>query len=1061
MFDGLAELGVPVNRHLLPKILQRVPAKVHEKLEKLQVANGGGVLEGVHDATSNYSGDAKFYVSAGVITTGDGDMHDGVTGVRAIDQYSSRARDFFVLSSHSDAFSAFPIAEGVCGFRKISRVSDNCTVEGRVTNATVVTNAGCFGMLVEQVSALGGPIPEVAEGDPCPPMPMSAVFDGSVVTPVAPVLPVPTFHELDGEDKQFAEPLFDWNSPFPEGIEVVSLPGWTIGLGDKMHYVVTQFRHLQKSYRSFQAFVDEVTALLAREEAELESLKRAAPAGVLTSGSPLRVTAPRRPAWCRGGSRSSTQAASECTSENVAEESLRIPKKPFVFAETRNPCDEWGETIDELHRTLFPVKVAAKRKRKSDNERTKGPVSKKSPCWPLFSKTAMLVRSQRVVLKWAWQVMNFCRETIHGVPLGFALPHHGFEPHNDWLKSHRNYHWMREYYPFLRQFLFEELPYRLDPLAHCYSDYKACVGDRVKLGVFVKDDDWETARMSMLRGLAEFGLDEVGRWDHFKTYVGAIARFSTEVFIPTHTELQGGPYPFQSGAKLIRLDLAATLVLKIYDSMSTCERCVCPEAAVRLYALRMRYYHVQYRDASLVARAQICMSPLLQQQVRRAENAIGRRAVPFWADFPYTREQFQHWRDGDCLLAIHHMFSLENRLDGEEWSMRPMPWAMLHPGLDLGVVEMELRSLFLDPWGEGPSEVGVVGELIECREEFKTLCSSKARWFHHEDSARWHRRFAMGIAHRWPTLWASAMSIAGVTGCQPRVEQFISRLWRQISVFRRGLRTPLLEGILMVTSWRFGVEVLYEILSEMVAARRESFESPGADGLSDDEARLDGALADVDGSSVAEDMGLSSEFGEYLRNDYGIMLLSDQCGLRDEAADAFFDVWRCTAVEYRRVLSNAPRPFVRAVAASSVAQMHVGSSAMQISEGLGDAWEASMRSLDREGMHPCLFYMNVFRLFSHDFQVQGEVVGCNWEELLLMPLMRDSNRECFTWAAFKTIGDIVLPATEKAQSMIDAWHILTRLSLPELAWDLVFPKFAFLVHPDLDASPEPIDPRPE
>jgi hypothetical protein len=152
-----------------------------------------------------------------------------------------------------------------------------------------------------------------------------------------------------------------------------------------------------------------------------------------------------------------------------------------------------------------------------------------------------------------------------------------------------------------------------------------------------------------------------------------------------------------------------------------------------------------------------------------------------------------------------------------------------------------------------------------------------------------------------------------------------------------------------------GVEVLYEILSEMAADRRASSQSPGADGLSDDEARLDGALADVHGSSVADDIGLSSEFGECLRNDYGIMLLSHQCGLRDEAADAFFDVWRCTAVEYRRVGSNAPRPFVPAVAASSVAQMHVASSAMPISEWLGDAWEASIRSLDMEGVRPCLF----------------------------------------------------------------------------------------------------------
>jgi hypothetical protein len=51
-----------------------------------------------------------------------------------------------------------------------------------------------------------------------------------------------------------------------------------------------------------------------------------------------------------------------------------------------------------------------------------------------------------------------------------------------------------------------------------------------------------------------------------------------------------------------------------------------------------------------------------------------------------------------------------------------------------------------------------------------------------------------------------------------------------------------------------------------------------------------------------------------------------------------------------------------------------------------------------------------------------------------MPLMRDSDRECFTWEALRSIGDIVIPATGKAESVIDAWQIPTRLALPDLAW---------------------------
>jgi hypothetical protein len=70
-----------------------------------------------------------------------------------------------------------------------------------------------------------------------------------------------------------------------------------------------------------------------------------------------------------------------------------------------------------------------------------------------------------------------------------------------------------------------------------------------------------------------------------------------------------------------------------------------------------------------------------------------------------------------------------------------------------------------------------------------------------------------------------------------------------------------------------------------------------------------------------------------------------------------------------------------------------------------------------------------------------------------MPQMMDYDRECFTGDAFKAIGDTVIPATGKTKSMIDAWPLLTRLALPDLALDLVFPNFAVLVHPDLDATP--------
>jgi hypothetical protein len=90
------------------------------------------VMEGFHDGTSNLSGGANYYVCMSIMTTGKGDMLDGVTGVRRTDQYSRRARDYYVLGGQADSLTAVPIAENVVGFRMIARSSDSCSVELRV-----------------------------------------------------------------------------------------------------------------------------------------------------------------------------------------------------------------------------------------------------------------------------------------------------------------------------------------------------------------------------------------------------------------------------------------------------------------------------------------------------------------------------------------------------------------------------------------------------------------------------------------------------------------------------------------------------------------------------------------------------------------------------------------------------------------------------------------------------------------------------------------------------------------------------------------------------------------
>jgi hypothetical protein len=74
--------------------------------------------------------------------------------------------------------------------------------------------------------------------------------------------------------------------------------GWTVRVGDSMHFSATQYRHYAKSYRSFREFILEVLAARKREVAALEALRQGKRGpGFGIGASPLRQTSAPLPAW--------------------------------------------------------------------------------------------------------------------------------------------------------------------------------------------------------------------------------------------------------------------------------------------------------------------------------------------------------------------------------------------------------------------------------------------------------------------------------------------------------------------------------------------------------------------------------------------------------------------------------------------------------------------------------------------------------------------------------------------------------------------------------------------
>jgi hypothetical protein len=87
VLSALSRFEVGANRHIPPKVMLAVPGKVYEKLERIQTDTAGAMMEGVHEGTSSLFGDANHCMSMSSITTAQGDMLVGVTGVRRTDQY--------------------------------------------------------------------------------------------------------------------------------------------------------------------------------------------------------------------------------------------------------------------------------------------------------------------------------------------------------------------------------------------------------------------------------------------------------------------------------------------------------------------------------------------------------------------------------------------------------------------------------------------------------------------------------------------------------------------------------------------------------------------------------------------------------------------------------------------------------------------------------------------------------------------------------------------------------------------------------------------------------------
>jgi hypothetical protein len=400
---------------------------------------------------------------------------------------------------------------------------------------------------------------ESGDSDLVPPITLRNVLEGSCEQAVheGVMIEVPAVHFMQAELGPFAQELKQFDESFPSGSKVCVENGFCAMIGCPTHFIMTNQRGLFNAIPSLPELV-----LRIEEAAKLRAQKLADKGDVLATALCGESAAPKGlPHMRRRG------VAPDTSSTQTAHATVDVPDggpsseaAGFDFAMDTPPCAEWGRLIDSLSEQLerdtrsdaTPCEGGPDGPGKevgADKKKIKGKRKHEGSFYRALGVFANVIKQNRSVLAAVHEMLLTCPALAGHVPQRFSCMRTGVDFKVDWSGVPHQVEWMAENVQWLQEFLFND------------DGFLCANGDTVYV---CADEDWLSARNSMLSSLSALGLDAQPMWKFWRMQIRVVAKLVKEVLLPMNKEMQRDPAPLDMGWRFETINFAATRVVQIF-----------------------------------------------------------------------------------------------------------------------------------------------------------------------------------------------------------------------------------------------------------------------------------------------------------------------------------------------------------------------------------------------------------------------------------------------------------------------------------------------------------------
>jgi hypothetical protein len=607
---------------------------------------------------------------------------------------------------------------------------------------------------------------------------------------------------------------------------------------------------------------------------------------------------------------------------------------PFLFSVPFLPgSPEWNAEVkrleDEVHAlTGGPLSSPDEHGASPED----GSCRARGPFIDMLKRLNAAFNKQKPVIKEVYLcATQYCSRVFADVdlPKRLSMPGPGRDFRLEWSAIIVLIHWLFRFWPVLGTFLFGDRRLVLDSGVGCFEEPPA----------------WGRARAELLEKLSPLGLGDLLGWSDGGTIITAVHKITQGVFRHANLALQRDPCPGTSAEKLAVLDFTASRLVAVYSEMSCEERCVFPEAAVRIFALQVRSYRAEYPWAATAADFAMLLSPAYCNLTCQHGSLL--QGYRLWVDYPRRSSDLERMRGEFARSVLFHVMEQGNAVRWEcevgDVFFDPAPWARPLDGLDPDRMYGEFVDFVRDPLS-GPDELSV-----RARSLFDQIPEASLECPFPREIPEFQLAFVKKFAASRRSLFRVVQGILCATGAEPVCERYGSYLWYGLGDRRGQARGDLILGELILKSWSRWIaeEILRRLLTAHVRSRKTVpmlSLAPRKPLAIERELLTAEVVRGVDGFACSCDVQ---------------HFLAAVWGVADEEALSFTSVWPYLPFEIRRSFTDWPRVFGCLLSSWVHFSAGEGDSISEIAETLESAWLAVSRTIGEESRSAIFFFADI------------------------------------------------------------------------------------------------------